>query len=72
MTRLYSRRATINNDNATSSVINMFRETQGYSIEYVFEHIWIQNECIDFFIYIHGATSNRTLPSRVISQQISN
>ena len=45
----------------------MVTEIQAYAIGFVFGHVEVQIEYINYLIFGHGAKSNRTLPSSVIS-----
>ena len=50
----------------------MVEEIRGCTIRFIFGHVGLRIEYIDFFLFcVHGAKSNRTLPSGVISQYIS-
>ena len=50
----------------------MVEEIRGYAEGFVFGHVGIQIENIDYLICVQGAKSNKTLPSGVISQWVSN
>ena len=60
--------STINYDKDIVNALNMIEEIRGYTVGFVFEHVEIQIEYIDYLILVHGTKSNRTLSSGVISQ----
>ena len=72
MSCLYSWWATINNDKGIISALNMIEEILSYAIGSIFGHVSFEIEYFDYLTCVHGAKSNRSLPSGVIYQCVSN